>query len=196
MAARTWKARQVDLWGRYRLSLDTRHVAPQHRSSATSFCSFVGSCQEGLPVAETARASGVSVRTPYEGLIRYRAKPLWGSWTAFRARIVVRIAPATRTYREISRKLGVAPSTVGRIAQHAGVNRLSPLEPPAPTNRYFYPDPEDLPHPDIKNLGVSCAPACPAPAGSSCNGYDRPPLPATAGSLRVLVAERRTDAST
>ena len=60
---------------------------------------------------------------------------------------------ARRTYRDIRRTLGVAPNTVGRIAQDAEVNRLSQLEPPPAENRYVFPHPGDLLHLDTEKLG-------------------------------------------
>jgi len=122
--------------------------------------------EEGLRVAEAAHASGVSVRTAYKWLARYRAEGPRGladrssrphrrphrTSEARRAQVVA-LRRARRTYRDISRTLGVAPSTVGRIAQDAGVNRLSQLEPPAAMNRYVYPHPGDLLHLDTKKLG-------------------------------------------
>ena len=60
---------------------------------------------------------------------------------------------AANTYREISRRTGVAHSTVGRVAQQGGLNRLSHLDPPVAPRRYVYPHPGDLLHLDIKRLG-------------------------------------------
>ena len=122
--------------------------------------------EEGLRVAEAAHASGVSERTAYKWLARYRAEGPEGLWDrssrphrcphrtsdARRARVVA-LRRDRRTYRDISHTLGVAPSTVGRIAQRAGVNRLSQLEPPPPPNRYVFPNPGDLLHLDTKKLG-------------------------------------------
>ena len=122
--------------------------------------------EEGLPVGEAAQASGVSERTAYKWLARYRAEGLEGlldrssrphrcphRTSEVRRAQVVALRRARRTYRDISHTLGVAPSTVGRIAQRAGVNRLSQLEPPPPENRYVFPHPGDLLHLDTKKLG-------------------------------------------
>ncbi len=122
--------------------------------------------EEGLRVEAAAQASGVSVRTAYKWLARWREEGLPGlgdrssrphrcphrTSEARRTR-VVELRRERRTYHDISQQLGISPSTVGRIAQRAGVNRLSQLEPPPPPNRYVYPDPGGLLHLDIEKLG-------------------------------------------
>ena len=122
--------------------------------------------EEGLRAEEAAQASGVSVRTAYKWLARYRSQGLGGLQdrssrphhsplrTDDRRRATVRaLRRSRRTYREISWITGVAHSTVGRIVQQAGLNRLAHLEPPPAANRYVYPHPGDLLHLDIKKLG-------------------------------------------
>ena len=47
----------------------------------------------------------------------------------------------------------MAHSTVGRIVQQAGLNRLSHLDPAVAPRRYVYPHPGDLLHLDVKRLG-------------------------------------------
>ena len=156
-------------------------------------------------VAEAAHASGVSVRTAYKWLARYRAEGRQGLWdrssrphrcphrtsAPHRAQVVA-LRRARRTYRDISRTLGVAPSTVGRIAQRAGVNRLSQLEPPAPANRYVYPHPGDLLHLDTKKLGRFVRP------GHRVTGNRRPGSPGAGWEfVRVAIddASRTSSAS-
>ena len=122
--------------------------------------------EEGLRVEEAAQASGVSVRTAYKWRARYRAQGLAGLQdrssrphhtphrTGEGCRAAIQALRRTRcTYREISRTMGVAHSTVGRIVQQAGLNRWSSLEPPVAVHRYVYPHPGDLVHLDIKRLG-------------------------------------------
>ena len=48
---------------------------------------------------------------------------------------ILALRRARCTYREISRRTGVAHSTVGRVAQQAGLNRLSHLDPPVAPRR-------------------------------------------------------------
>ncbi len=102
----------------------------------------------GLRIEEAAQASGVSVRTAYKWLARYRAQGRRGlqdrsshplgcphrTSEAQRAAILA-LRRARCTYREISRRTGVAHSTVGRVAQQGGLNRLSHLDPPVAPRR-------------------------------------------------------------
>lgn len=121
---------------------------------------------DGLRPEEAAQASGVSVRTAYKWLARYRANGWSGlldrssrprhcphqTPEAICARII-ELRRQRRTYRQISQELDVAQSTVGRLLARAGLNRLSLLEPAKPANRYVYDHPGELLHLDIKKLG-------------------------------------------
>ena len=122
--------------------------------------------EQGLRVEEAAQASGVSVRTAYKWLRRYRQEGITGLYdrssrprhcphqtSAHRHQEIVRLRRLRRTYRQISRQLGVSQSTVGRVLQKLGLNRLSALEPAQPVNRYQHEHPGDLLHLDIKKLG-------------------------------------------
>ncbi len=73
--------------------------------------------------------------------------------SAHRHQEIVRLRRPRRTYRQISRQLGVSQSTVGRVLQKLGLNRLSALEPAQPVNRYQHEHPGDLLHLDIKKPG-------------------------------------------
>jgi len=122
--------------------------------------------EQGLRVEEAAQASGVSVRTAYKWLRRYRQEGITGLYdrssrprhcphqtSAHRHQEIVRLRRLRRTYRQISRQLGVSQSTVGRVLPKLGLNRLSALEPAQPVNRYQHEHPGDLLHLDIKKLG-------------------------------------------
>jgi len=121
---------------------------------------------DGLRPAEAAQASGVSCRTAYKWLKRYREH----GWDGLQDRSsqprscphatpaqvreeIIRLRRLRRTYRLIALHVGVSTSTVGRILARAGLNRLSALEPVKPANRYVYDHPGDLLHLDIKKLG-------------------------------------------
>ena len=122
--------------------------------------------EQGLRVEEAAQASGVSVRTAYKWLRRYRQEGITGLYdrssrprhcphqtSAHRHQEIVRLRRLRRTYRQISRQLGVSRSTVGRVLPKLGLNRFSALEPAQPVNRYQHEHPGDLLHLDIKKLG-------------------------------------------
>lgn len=121
---------------------------------------------DGLRPEEAAQAAGVSVRTAYKWLARYRAEGMAGlrdrSSRPFRCphqssaaqyQQVIELRRQRRTYRQISQTVGVAESTVSRVLRRAGLNRLSALEPARPTNRYVHDHPGDLLHLDVKKLG-------------------------------------------
>ena len=122
--------------------------------------------EQGLRVEEAAQASGVSVRTAYKWLRRYRQEGITGLYdrssrprhcphqtSAHRHQEIVRLRRLRRTYRQISRQFGVSQSTVGRVLPKLGLNRFSALEPAQPVNRYQHEHPGDLLHLDIKKLG-------------------------------------------
>ena len=122
--------------------------------------------QEGLRPTEVAQAAGVSARTVYKWLQRYRSAGEDGLQTrssqphqspsatpASVVRQVIDLRRCRMTYRAIAQHVGVSSSTVGRILQRAGLNRLTYLEPARPDNRYEHDAPGDLLHLDIKKLG-------------------------------------------
>ncbi len=121
---------------------------------------------DGIRIEEAAQASGVSVRTAYKWLARYRAQGREGledrssrparcphRTSKEQRRTILKLRRERRTYREISQRTGVAHSTVGRIVKQAGLNRLSHLDPAVAPCRYVYPHPGDLLHLDVKRLG-------------------------------------------
>ena len=121
---------------------------------------------DGLRAGEAAQACGVSVRTAYKWLARYRAEGWQGLFDrsskphrcphqtlAERRNRIIELRRLRRTYRQSSVAVGVAQSTVGRVLTRAGLNRLSLLEPARPANRYVYDHPGQLLHLDIKKLG-------------------------------------------
>lgn len=122
--------------------------------------------EHGLRVEEAAQAAGVSVRTAYKWMKRFREEGPAGlqdrSSRPHRcphatpettiAQLVAR-RQARQTYRQIAQDLDVAPSTTARLLRRAGLHRLSELEPAPPQNRFEYPNPGDLLHLDIKKLG-------------------------------------------
>ena len=122
--------------------------------------------EHGLRPEEAAQAMGVSARTAYKWLKRYREEGLAGLHNRgsrprhcphavaadCREQIITR-RKARQSYRQISQDLGVGHSTVARILRRQGPNRLASLEPAAPVRRYEHEAPGDLLHLDIKKLG-------------------------------------------
>ena len=122
--------------------------------------------EHGQRPVEAAQAIGVSARTAYKWLARYRARGQHGLYEASSrpARCPHRLPEATRQrivalrrerriYRAISAEVGVPVTTVARVLQRAGLNRLAALDPAPPIRRYEHDAPGDLLHLDIKKLG-------------------------------------------
>ena len=122
--------------------------------------------QEGLRPAEVAQAMGVSTRTVYKWLHRFREEGYAGlsnrtsrpqccphATSPERRQQVLARRKARQTYRQIAEALGMGLSTVARLLKEAGLNRLAYLDPPKPDNRYEHAAPGDMLHLDIKKLG-------------------------------------------
>ena len=121
---------------------------------------------EQWTVEEAAQAAGISVRTGFKWLARFRAEGIAGlddrssrparmpSQTPQDHReLVVRLRSYRKTARQIAGEIGMARSTVSRILSREGLSKLSRLEPPEPARRYERERPGDLFHFDIKRLG-------------------------------------------
>jgi transposase len=115
---------------------------------------------------DQAAVMGVSVRTGYKWLRRYREEGPEGLadrssrphsmprlTPAVRAELVVKLRTGRLTGREIAHKLRMPRSTVAAILLRAGLSRFKDLEPPEPVVRYERERPGDLIHLDIKKLG-------------------------------------------
>ncbi|QBH05417.1 IS481 family transposase [Xanthomonas oryzae] len=122
--------------------------------------------EHGLRVEEAAHASGVSVRTAYKWLARYRLLGEDGLQDrssrpqrcphATKPELVEQILQQRQqrsTYGHIAAHLQVGRSTIARIVRRAGLHRLAELEPRPPVVRYQYPQPGGMLHLDIKKLG-------------------------------------------
>ena len=119
----------------------------------------------GLRATEAAHAAGVSVRTAYKWLKRFREEGSDGltdrssrpkSCPHATAQSTIDAVKTQRrdrsTYRQIAVAHSIGMSTVGRLLKRAGLNRLSALEPAPPVLRYAYPNPGDMLHLDIKKI--------------------------------------------
>ena len=120
----------------------------------------------GLRVEDAAQAAGVSVRTAYKWLKRFREEGEIGLMdrssrphscphaTAIAlVEQLIELRRSRKTYRQIAQILGLAVSTVARRLKQAGFHRLAELEPAPVVGRYEYANPGDLLHLDIKKLG-------------------------------------------
>ena len=122
--------------------------------------------EQGWTVTGAARAFGISRTTAHKWLARHRATP--GSGLFDRSSRPGRVAGRTprvwedmvvllrrtrMTGPQIARSLRMPPSTVARVLQRHGLERLSRLEPVEPANRYEHRRPGDLLHLDVKKLG-------------------------------------------
>ena len=130
-------------------------------------------------VRAAASAAGVSERTAYKYLRRYREQRLAGlrnrssaphhiphRTPAERVQLVARLRRLRLTGAQIAAALGMANSTVPAWLSRLALGWLSQLDPPEPTNRYQYRHSSALLHIDVKKLGRITRP-----------GARRPPHP-------------------
>lgn len=121
---------------------------------------------EHWPIAEVAVSFGVSARTVYKWLARYRSEGAAGlqdrssaarrhphalspAWVA-----LVRMLRHTKLVAaEIAQQLPLARSTVSAVLARMGLGRLRWLTPPEPVQRYQWERPGEMVHVDIKKLG-------------------------------------------
>jgi transposase InsO family protein len=121
---------------------------------------------ERWPVAEVAMAAGVSTRTVYKWLARYRGEGVAGlqdrssaarhhphalapAWVA----LVRLLRQARLVAAEIAARLPLARSTISAVLARIGLGRLRYLTAPQPVQRYEWQRPGELVHVDIKKLG-------------------------------------------
>jgi transposase InsO family protein len=121
---------------------------------------------QGWSVTAAAEAAGVSERTVWRWLRRWRAAGQAGllDRSSRPHRSPRRLAPTTveairslrklrMTAAQIAEILGLALSTVSAWLKRIGLGKRSRLEPPEPPNRYERRHPGELVHVDIKQLG-------------------------------------------
>jgi transposase InsO family protein len=122
--------------------------------------------EEGWPAARAAAAAGVSERTAYKWLARYRTggERMLQDRSSAPGRCPHRLPAATvaaieglrrerMTGPQIARQLGLPRSTVGAILRRLGLGRLRALDPKLPAVRYERAAPGELIHIDTKKLG-------------------------------------------
>jgi transposase InsO family protein len=121
---------------------------------------------DGWPVREAAQAAGISERSAYRWLVRWRREGERGladrssrpktspnKTAAERERTIAALRRLRMTAAEIAELLGMALSTVSAVLKRIGLGKRSRLEPPEPPNRYERRRPGELIHTDIKKLG-------------------------------------------
>lgn len=147
--------------------------------------------EERWKVAEVAAAFGISERTVYRWLARWRTGDRdLGDRSSAPKRVPRRTAQSVErliehlrrlrmTSTRIAAELGMAVSTVGAVLARLGLNRVSRLEPPEPPNRYERRRPGELVHLDIKKLGRFRRPghrvtgrSAPGAKGDQGHGWD------------------------
>lgn len=118
-----------------------------------------------LTPAAASAAAGVSVRTIYKWLSRFknegiaglrdrrsRPKRLRCSLSQRQRERIGHLRRERRPYREIAKLVRAPLSTVARHVRALGLHRLEALEPKPPVQRYEHERPGELVHLDIKRL--------------------------------------------
>jgi transposase InsO family protein len=121
---------------------------------------------DGWTLAQAAEAAGVSERTCWKWVWRYRAHGEVGlidrpsaphsvptRTSEERIGAIAALRRVRLTGQDIALALSMAPSTVSGILTRIGLGKLSRLEPPEPPNRYERARPGELVHIDVKKLG-------------------------------------------
>ena len=137
------------------------------RSTPRSRAALVSRVREqGWSPGEAAQAAGISVRTAYKWLRRYRLEGEAGlrdrrcrahslphalpkDWCD----LVVYLRQFRQPARRIAETLGMARSTVSAVLSRNGLGPQASLEPPRPANRYERRQAGELLHLDTKRLG-------------------------------------------
>jgi transposase InsO family protein len=117
-------------------------------------------------VAAAAEAAGVTERTVFRWLARFRAHGQRGlvdrrpvprrvphKTSPERVRAVCELRRLRLTGAEIAERLGMPLSTVSAVLKREGLGKRSRLDPPEPVNRYERSRPGELVHIDVKKLG-------------------------------------------
>ena len=121
--------------------------------------------EEGWDVESAAEAAGVSRRTCFKWLKRFReegssgledracaARRVYGKTPAAVERRIERLRRKRLAAVQIAGVIGMARSTVSAVLSRLGLNRLRVLDPKEPDNRYERDRPGELLHVDTKKL--------------------------------------------
>ena len=117
-------------------------------------------------VTEAAEAAGVTDRTVFRWLARFRAEGQAGlvdrrpvprrvpnRTPADRVSLICELRRLRLTGAEIAERLEMPLSTISAVLKREGLGKRSRLDPPEPVNRYERSRPGELVHIDIKKLG-------------------------------------------
>jgi transposase InsO family protein len=122
--------------------------------------------RERWTIRAAAEAAGVSERTVYRWLARFRDEGQRGlgdrssrpariphRTSTDRVAVICRLRQSRLTAVEIAELLGMPASTVSAVLKREGLGKRSRLEPPEPVNRYERAAAGELIHVDVKKLG-------------------------------------------
>jgi transposase InsO family protein len=137
-------------------------------------------CDQSWSVTAAAQAAGISERTAYRWLRRWREEGAEGlsdrssapkriphRTPADRVQAIAALRRLHMTAAEIAEVLCMALSTVSAVLRRIGLGKRSRLSPPEPPNRYERKRPGELIHLDVKKLGRISARG----AGHRVNGH-------------------------
>jgi transposase InsO family protein len=121
---------------------------------------------EGWSLAAAAEAAGVSERTAWKWVDRFRRegeagledrrsspKTVPGRTAPEREQLILSLRELRFRSPEIAETLGMPLSTVGAVLARHGLGKLPRLQPDEPANSYERPRPGELVHIDVKKLG-------------------------------------------
>jgi transposase InsO family protein len=136
------------------------------RSCPASRALLIERIRHGVPVSEAAQAAGISRRTAYKWIARYaregraglhdrssRPRTSPSALAVDHVCCIVWLRQTRMTVARIAASLELPRSTVARVLQRRGLNRLKRLDDQAPPRRYTRRHPGELLHLDVKKLG-------------------------------------------
>ena len=126
---------------------------------------LTGRVGSGWTVRRAAEAAGISERSAYKWLKRFREGGLAAlqdrssqpcrsprAIPQKRREVILQLRRHRMTGRKIAERLGMARSTIARLLRRAGMGRLKLLDPKEPVRRYTRERPGELLHLDVKKL--------------------------------------------
>lgn len=136
------------------------------RTTPISRALLIERVAKGRSVSQAAAQLGISARTAYKWLARFRLEGAAGlrdrssrphespaRTDQERQELILMLRRSRRSGPQIARSLRMPKATVARVLQRAGLQRLRYLDPPEPPNRYERKRPGELLHLDVKKLG-------------------------------------------